>query len=154
MPTPIQQPSPSPTTSNDRFVPTLRSPPLIGVPIDTSSQIYNELSQVRSSLLNQGGVETVGLERSCVWAELHLVIKKTPTTLLVLLLLLYLTFASAMVFASIRMSRFFYANGNGGTTPEKPLLSRNNFIEAALYTLSAVMIVEMTRAVISSSREV
>ena len=154
MPTPIQQPSPSPTTSNDRFVPTLRSPPLIGVPIDTSSQIYSELSRVRGSLLNQAGVEIIGLERRCFWTEVHFIIQKTPKTLLILLLLLYLTFASAMVFASIRLCRFYFVNQNGGITSDKPGFTGNNFLEATLYTLSAIMIVEMTRAVISSSREV
>ena len=154
MPTPIQQPSPSPPTSNDRFVPTLRSPPPMGVPVHTSSQIYNELWQVRSSLLNQAGVEIIGMEQNCLWTKVNLVIQKTPTTLLVLLILLYLTFASAMVFASIRISRFYSEDQNVGTIPDQPILSRNNLIEATLYTLSAVMIVEMTRAVFSSSRDV
>lgn len=126
----------------------------MGVPVDTSSQIYNELWQVRSSLLNQAGVEIIGLEPNCVWTKVNLVMRKTPTTLLVLLILLYLTFASAMVFASIRISRFYAINQNVETIPDQPILSRNNLIEATLYTLSAVMIVEMTRAVFSSSRDV
>lgn len=85
---------------------------------------------------------------------MQLIIQKTPKTLLVLLLLLYLTFASAMVFASIRLGRFYFVNQNVGISSDKPGFTGNNFLEATLYTLSAIMIVEMTRAVISSSREV
>ena len=72
---------------------------------------------------------------------------------MVLLFLLYLTFASALVFTYLRESRLHIVSEIDGMHSERPFITRNNLIEAILYTLSAAMIIEMTRAVISTARD-
>ena len=135
-PTPNLQSSPSPMLSNDRFVPTLRSPPAIGLPADISSEI-----RTSQNLLSNQANEGLGS------------FSKTPKILMVLLLVLYLTFVSAVVFTYLRECRLHSSVQSDGSSLEKPQITRNNLIEAVLYTLSAAMIIEMTKAVIMSSRD-
>lgn len=136
VPTPNLQSSPSPMLSNDRFVPTLRSPPAIGLPADIS----NEMQLSQNPLTDQVN-EGLGI------------FSKIPKALMVLLLVLYLTFVSAVVFTYLRECRQQSNIKSDGSPIDKPRISRNNIIEAVLYTLSAAMIIEMTKAVITSSRD-
>lgn len=147
MPTPILQSSPSPMLSNERFVPILRSPPPMGTQLD-----MNDLRNVPLRNSNNSNNVDDQEELNNIWIELKKVVKKTPKTLMVLLFLLYLTFASALVFTYLRECRLYATQGHIDFLA-KPILTRNNVIEAVLYTLSAAMIIEMTKAVISSSRE-
>ena len=140
MPTPNLQLSPSPMTSNDRFVPILRSPPAIGLPADASG---NSISEMRISQSPPNIQANQGLG----------IFSKTPKTLMFLLFLLYLTFASALVFTYLRECRLYSNTQSNRSSIEQPRITRNNLIEAVLYTLSAAMIIEMTKAVISTSRD-
>jgi cell division protein FtsL len=136
IPTPNLQSSPSPMLSNDRFVPTLRSPPAIRHPVDISNETL--LSQ---NLLSNQANEGLGI------------FSKTPKVLMVLLLVLYLTFVSAVVFTYLRECRLHSSIESNGSPIDKPRITQNILIEAVLYTLSAAMIIEMTKAVITSSRD-
>lgn len=149
MPTPIMQSSASPMQNNARFVPILRSPPPMGAFVDPFNQNQNSVSNNNQN--NQTIVEVQSRIRS-LWIEIQMVVKKTPKTLVVLLFLLYLTFASALVFTYFRECKL-YSISVDMTVVNKPIFTRNNVIEALLYTLSAAMIIEMTKAVITSSQD-
>ena len=151
MPTPLLQSSPSPMLSNDRFVPILRSPPPMGVLLETPNHNNDLRNLVQRNQNNQNNENDFDGFHN-LWAELSKIMRKTPKTLMVLLFLLYLTFASALVFTYLRECRLYTANEKMDLL-DKPILTRNNAIEAVLYTLSAAMIIEMTKAVVSSSRE-
>lgn len=151
MPTPILQSSPSPLISNDRFVPTLRSPPSIVAQLDQMTRRHDELAEV--SLFPGESALRRSQRLDYLWREIRMVLCKTPRTLMVLLFLLYLTFASALVFTYLRESRLHIVSEIDGMHSERPFITRNNLIEAILYTLSAAMIIEMTRAVISTARD-
>ena len=150
MPTPILQSSPSPMLNNARFVPILRSPPPMGAFVDPLHQ--NQNNEIRMNQNNQTVTEMQSSFRT-LWEKLTVVVRKTPKTLMILLLLLYITFASALVFTYLRECKLYSAHGDAKSVEIKPVLTRHNVIEAVLYTLSAAMIIEMTKAVISSSQE-
>ena len=150
MPTPILQSSPSPLV-NDRFVPTLRSPPSIVAQLDQIARRQDEVGD--TSFVGRESAMRRSQRLDYVWREIKIVICKTPRTLMILLFLLYLTFASALVLTYVRESRLNSVSGTEGLNSERPIITRNNLIEAILYTLSAAMIIEMTRAVITTARD-